>query len=120
MRVLLAHNRYRSGAPSGEDTVFRTERALLEAQGVEVITFERSNDDIDERSLATRVVTALETTWSLRAARELCDVRREVRSIADLGGDLEHQLSMMSERSGGARAAAARSRARGRGAHPGG
>jgi glycosyltransferase involved in cell wall biosynthesis len=77
MRVLLAHNRYRSGAPSGEDTVFRNERALLEAHGVEVIVFERSNDDIDDRSLGTRVVTGLETTWSLRAARALEDLIRK-------------------------------------------
>ena len=43
MRVLLAHNFYRSTAPSGEDTVYREERTLLERHGVEVIAYERQS-----------------------------------------------------------------------------
>lgn len=71
MRVLLGHNYYRSSAPSGEDIVFRTERALLERNRVEVIPFERFNDDIDESTLGKRVRIALDTAWSERTYREL-------------------------------------------------
>ena len=46
MRVLLAHNFYRSSAPSGEDEVVRSEQRLLLENGVEVIPFVRHNDDL--------------------------------------------------------------------------
>ena len=49
MKILLVHNFYRSGTPGGEDAVFRQERALLDRAGAEVITYERSNDEVDER-----------------------------------------------------------------------
>jgi glycosyltransferase involved in cell wall biosynthesis len=64
LKILLAHNYYRSSAPSGEDTVFRAERALLERAGHEVILFERYNDDIDESSLRRRIALALDGAWS--------------------------------------------------------
>ena len=59
MRVLLAHNYYRSGAPSGEDAVFYNECELLRARGHEVTIFTRNNDEIDESSLPKRVRLAL-------------------------------------------------------------
>ena len=40
-RILLVHCRYR--LPGGEDAVFEAERAMLQAHGHEVITYERSN-----------------------------------------------------------------------------
>lgn len=64
MRVLLGHDYYRSSAPSGEDAAFCTERALLERNGFEVITFERFNDDIDDSTLANRIKVALNAAWS--------------------------------------------------------
>lgn len=48
MRVLMVHNRYRSGAPGGEDAVFDAESRLLEAAGHEVIRYVRSNDEMHE------------------------------------------------------------------------
>jgi len=36
MKILLAHNYYRSSAPSGEDAVFRNERELLEQNGIDI------------------------------------------------------------------------------------
>jgi glycosyltransferase involved in cell wall biosynthesis len=74
MRVLLGHDYYRSSAPSGEDAVFHTERALLERSGMEVIPFERFNDDIDDSTLGQRMRIALDAAWSgatYRAVREL-------------------------------------------------
>lgn len=64
MRVLLAHNFYRSSAPSGEDAVFRNEQALLLEKGVDVVPYEMFNDKIDTSSLAHRTRLALNTAWS--------------------------------------------------------
>ncbi|KAF0219921.1 MAG: group 1 glycosyl [Geobacteraceae bacterium] len=71
MKILLAHNFYRSSAPSGEDTVYRNERTLLEANGVEVIHYESFNDDIDESTFAKRVRLALNGAWSRQTYDEL-------------------------------------------------
>ena len=79
MKILLAHDYYRSDAPSGEDAVFRNERALLEANGVEVIPFERFNDDIDERTFAQRVRLALNGAWSRQTYSELSTIIRSTR-----------------------------------------
>ena len=80
MKVLLGHDYYRSTAPSGEDTVFRNERALLEANGIEVIAFERHNDDIDDSTLARRVKLAVDTAWSQRTYDEVSDLIRSAAS----------------------------------------
>jgi glycosyltransferase involved in cell wall biosynthesis len=71
MRVLLAHNFYRSTAPSGEDTVYREERALLERNGVEVIPYERQSDELDTAGALTLARSALRASWSDSVAREL-------------------------------------------------
>jgi len=71
MRVLVAHNHYRSSAPSGEDQVFQNEVTLLRRHGVEVSIFERFNDDIDDSSLAGRLRVARETAWSNRSYQDI-------------------------------------------------
>ncbi len=45
-RVLLVHNFYGSSAPSGENQVFESERAMLERHGVCVETYTRQSDEI--------------------------------------------------------------------------
>lgn len=69
MKVLLVHNFYQSSAPSGEDAVFRNEAGLLRKKGVEVVTYERNNDDLQEglRGLAG----GLRTVWSRETYRDL-------------------------------------------------
>lgn len=67
MHVLLCHNFYRSTAPSGEDAVYRNERALLENNGVEVTPFELFNDDIDDSTLLNRLDIAATTVWSRKS-----------------------------------------------------
>lgn len=82
MKILLAHNFYRSSAPSGEDAVYRNERALLERHA-EVVAYERHNDDIDESTLARKARLALNGAWSDRAYREVAAlVRRERPDVA--------------------------------------
>jgi glycosyltransferase involved in cell wall biosynthesis len=79
LRVLLAHTYYRSSAPSGEDAVFDSERALLERSGVRVIPFIRRNDDINDDTSIARIQLALDTTWSretYRSLRKLIELER--------------------------------------------
>lgn len=79
MRVLLAHNFYRSTAPSGEDTVYKEERALLERHGVEVIPYERQSDELDTAGMLTLARSALHASWSDRVARELATLIARTR-----------------------------------------
>jgi len=79
VRVLLAHNFYRSSAPSGEDAAYRHERSLLEKNGVEVVPFERFNDDLDDSTFAKRVRIARECVWSNDSFAAIRDLVRKTR-----------------------------------------
>lgn len=79
MKVLLVHNKYRTSAPSGEDIAVANERRMLESRGVEVIAFERCNDDLDDSSLMAKAAVTLNTVWSRRSRSELTKVLREFR-----------------------------------------
>jgi glycosyltransferase involved in cell wall biosynthesis len=79
MKVLLAHDYYRSTAPSGEDAVFRNEHALLESKGVEVVLFERFNDDIDDSTINKRLDVAFEGAWSKTAYQDITEIIRRTR-----------------------------------------
>jgi len=82
LKILLAHNHYQSGSPSGEDIVFRMERELLEQAGHTVVTYQRSNDEIGA-SFAARCSVALEAIWSSRTHGEMTELlRRERPDIA--------------------------------------
>jgi glycosyltransferase involved in cell wall biosynthesis len=74
VKVLVIHNRYRTSAPSGEDMVCDAEAALLARHGIEIVRYERANDDI-----GSPLTAALETVWSRRARRELTAVLRRER-----------------------------------------
>lgn len=79
MKVLLGHTFYRSSAPSGEDAVYRNERLLLEENGIQVTTFERFNDDIDDSTLAGRLHLGMRAAWSRKTYRELSALLRAAR-----------------------------------------
>lgn len=79
MKVLLGHEYYRSGAPSGEDSVFANERLLLERAGVEVVPFEFHNDDLDDSSLSERAKLALNAVWSRGMAKRLDALLKQER-----------------------------------------
>ena len=55
MKVVIAHSRYRTNAPSGENLVVEQEAAALRAVGHDVSAFERCSDDIGSWSPAERV-----------------------------------------------------------------
>ena len=71
MKVLVVHNRYRSGSPSGENRVVDQESAALARAGHDVCHFERSSDDIDGRSLRGKALVPGQVVWSQSAATEM-------------------------------------------------
>ena len=79
MRILLVHNRYRSGAPSGENRVVDQEGEALAALGHEVMRFGRSSDEIEQWSVAKKASLPVRTIWSRETYRDLKAVLREHR-----------------------------------------
>jgi len=71
VRVLLAHNFYQSSSPSGEDSVYREERALLEGNGVEVVPYERHSDTLSGAGWLELTRSALDVAWSRNSYREV-------------------------------------------------
>lgn len=71
MKVLVVHNRYRSGQPSGENSVVDQEVELLAAAGHEVGLFERRSDDIAAMSLAGKATVPLRVPWNPVTRTEL-------------------------------------------------
>jgi glycosyltransferase involved in cell wall biosynthesis len=77
MRILLAHNRYRSSAPSGENRVVDQEGEALAAAGHEVLRFERDSDEIEDWSRAKKASLPLRVFWNREAYRDLTVTLRE-------------------------------------------
>jgi hypothetical protein len=79
MKILLVHNFYQSSSPSGEDAVFRNECQLLKKNGIEVITFEKHNDEIKDYGLSGKLLLPFRNIWSRRTYRELTQVLKKGR-----------------------------------------
>lgn len=76
MRILLAHNFYGSGAPSGENRVFELELDLLRRNGHEVATLVRHSDEIRTTGWLGVAKGGIVTPWnpnSFRAMRKYVD-----------------------------------------------
>ncbi|MFJ2766280.1 glycosyltransferase [Streptomyces sp. NPDC087300] len=71
MHILVAHNRYASAQPSGENKVVDQEVALLRAAGHRVEVFERRSDDIAGMSLMDKVKVPLLVPWNPSVRTEL-------------------------------------------------
>lgn len=71
MHVLVAHNRYSSAQPSGENRVVDQEVGLLRAAGHRVEVFERRSDDIAARSLWGKAAVPLLVPWNPAVRTEL-------------------------------------------------
>ncbi|MEU3273748.1 glycosyltransferase [Saccharomonospora sp. NPDC006951] len=76
MRILVVHNRYRSGQPSGENNVVDRETALLAGAGHDVEIFEKRSDDIETMSPVAKAAVPLRVPWNGA-------VRRELRQLLD-------------------------------------
>jgi glycosyltransferase involved in cell wall biosynthesis len=73
VKVLVAHNRYRSELPSGENVAVDEEIGALEAAGVGVVPYLRSSDEIPSRSLRGKLAVPFLAVHSPEA---VADVRR--------------------------------------------
>lgn len=51
MKILAIHNFHRKGSASGDDQVFKSETALLESHGNQVVKYTVSNDEFDNAGL---------------------------------------------------------------------
>ncbi|MHB8218682.1 MAG: glycosyltransferase, partial [Candidatus Sulfotelmatobacter sp.] len=69
MKILLVHNTYQQ--PGGEDPVFEQERRMLEQAGHAVITYCRSNWDVDSYKGLRRISLAKRTIWASDTQKEL-------------------------------------------------
>jgi glycosyltransferase involved in cell wall biosynthesis len=76
MRILIAHSRYRSDAPSGEDRVVDQESHVLRAAGHDVRLFERFNDSIARLPLPKKVRIPFDAVWNRDTRTELDRVIR--------------------------------------------
>ncbi len=79
MKVLIAHNIYQQRA--GEEAVVAAETRLLREHGHDVVCYERSNDELQERSQLGRIEVAIGTVWSSRSVRELADLLKRERPL---------------------------------------
>ena len=68
MKILIVHNSYQQ--PGGEDTVFRQERDLLRRAGHEVLTYEKSNFEVDEYTGVKKFALIRDVMWNSSTRRE--------------------------------------------------
>jgi glycosyltransferase involved in cell wall biosynthesis len=84
MRILVVHNRYRSTAPSGENSVVDQESSALYARGHEVALFQRRSDDIAAWSRLRRATLPARVLWSEDSRRAIID------SLIEFAPDVVH------------------------------
>jgi glycosyltransferase involved in cell wall biosynthesis len=62
MKIAMVHNTYQQAG--GEDIVFESERRLLERAGHHVVSYVRSNMELEKLSVLTRIAIAPRIVWS--------------------------------------------------------
>jgi len=75
VKLLLVHNTYQQAG--GEDAVFEQERRMLEREGHQVITYCRSNWDVDSYHGLRRLSLAKRTVWASDTRREILRLLRQ-------------------------------------------
>lgn len=71
MKVLVVHGRYRSFAPSGENSVVDRESAALVAAGIQVEQFGRDSDAVADWGVARKAALPVRAVWNGEVRREL-------------------------------------------------
>jgi glycosyltransferase involved in cell wall biosynthesis len=79
MRVLIAHNRYRSGLPSGENVVVDQDVELLRGAGVDVVTYMPNSDEIESYGAPRKLALAGRPLFSRRTHRDIVGLIRQTR-----------------------------------------
>src|SRR3954463_5724761 len=75
MKILIVHNSYQQ--PGGEDTVFRQERDLLRRAGHEVLTYEKSNFEVDEYTGLKKLALIKDVMWNSSTREEVAGILRK-------------------------------------------
>jgi len=75
MRILLVHNYYQH--PGGEDSVFSSEKAILDRAGHNVSVYERHNDEISHYSTAQKLALFQNTLWNEKSARDIQTILKQ-------------------------------------------
>jgi glycosyltransferase involved in cell wall biosynthesis len=71
MRVAMLHNRYRSGQPSGENTVVSQTADFLRKSGHEVELYAQNSDSIAQMARKDRALLPFRSVWSFSDERDL-------------------------------------------------
>lgn len=71
MKILAIHNFHRTGSASGDDQVFKSETALLETHGNEVIRYTVSNDAFDHAGPLGKISATFGMLWNQKAYQEV-------------------------------------------------
>lgn len=79
LTVVVAHNRYRSAQPSGENRIVDLEIEQLSAAGVKVLPFLRSSDEIPALPTTDKALLPLSPVWNPGSTRELATLLRQHR-----------------------------------------
>jgi glycosyltransferase involved in cell wall biosynthesis len=79
MKVVVAHNRYSSAQPSGENVIVDAEIAQLRAADVEVIPFLRSSDEIAGLPAGQKALLPLAPIYAPAAQHDLVELIKEHR-----------------------------------------
>ena len=66
MKILAIHNFHRKGSASGDDQVFKSETALLESHGNQVIKYSVSNDEFDNAGVIGKLSATFGMLWSFK------------------------------------------------------
>jgi glycosyltransferase involved in cell wall biosynthesis len=83
LKILLLHNFYQSSSPSGEDVVFKNEVELLRKNGVNVVTYEKHNDEVKDYGLGGKLLLPFRNIWSRKTHSELKQlIKKEKPDIA--------------------------------------
>lgn len=77
MKILLVHNTYQQAG--GEDVVFEQERELLKRHGHQVLTYVRSNHELETHSVAKRVSMLKNIVSADDSNREIREILRAER-----------------------------------------
>ncbi|HET9178086.1 MAG TPA: glycosyltransferase family 4 protein [Terriglobia bacterium] len=75
MKILLVHNEYQQ--PGGEDTVFRLEHQLLSSFGHRVVTYRRTNLEINGYSTIRRLLMLRQMAWAEDSKRDVASILRQ-------------------------------------------
>ena len=66
MKILAIHNYHRKGSASGDDQVFKSETALLEEHGNQVVRYTVRNDEFDNADTLGKIKATFGMVWSFK------------------------------------------------------